>query len=83
MQSEKVQIGSWVQIKFFDGRVKTFTICNSASTAEPELGVIFFRAPLAAALLGHSTGEHIKYQAAGRLLEVEIMRVESMANSPP
>lgn len=50
--------------------------------ADPKAGLIAWRAPVAAALVGHGTGERVVVQLAGREVELTILAVCNVPQPP-
>ena len=72
--STKVSIGGSVQVRDDRGRERTFTIVGSAEI-DPMNGRISNDSPAARALLGAKAGETVSFDAPGRAINFEVLRV--------
>ncbi len=70
---DKISIGSSVDVEI-DGQIKTYQILGSAETA-PAAGIISYRSPLGAALLGHKPGDQISFPAGKRAMLCRVIKI--------
>ena len=72
--TENVGLGSQVTVAEEGFEPETYIIVGSAE-ADPGNGRISNESPLGKALMGHSVGERVTYQAPGGKIAVEIVRI--------
>ena len=70
----KVSVGGSVQVRDDRGRERTYTIVGSAEI-DPTNGRISNDSPAARALLGAKAGETVSFNAPGRKVQYEVIRV--------
>ncbi len=70
----EVAIGSKVDVKFSDGFIENYKIL-SETEANPRAGIISYKSPLGAALLGKKVGDRVKYSTGSSTEEVEVISI--------
>jgi len=73
--SDKVVLGSQVTVAEEGMDPETYIIVGSAE-ADPGNGRISNESPLGKALMGHTVGDRVTYEAPGGKIAVEILRIE-------
>jgi transcription elongation factor GreB len=75
----KVAFGAWVTVEDEDGRQSTWRIVGP-DEADPKRRLLSVHAPVARALLGHSTGDSVAVERPGGPVELTVVDVR---RSPP
>jgi transcription elongation GreA/GreB family factor len=72
--TDQVSIGCKVEVKFSDGSIETYKVLSEAE-ANPRTGIISYKSPLGATLLGKRVGEKVKYSVNSITEEVVIISI--------
>jgi transcription elongation factor GreA len=72
-----VSVGCEVEVKFSDGAVERFKILGHADS-NPSAGVLSYKSPLGAALLGKLAGASVTYVVGGQSERVKILSVSAL-----
>lgn len=72
---ERVAFGTRVTVRAENGRENTYTLVGAAE-ADPAHGLINFKSPLAAALLGHETGDTVTWSRPAGEATLTIEKIE-------
>ena len=70
----KVQVGSTLKVKNFDGKEQEFTIV-SAQNADPSSGKISYDSPIGSAFMGHAVKEEIKIKLPSGVKKYIILEI--------
>jgi len=71
---DRVELGSSVTVEI-NKQIKSYRILGSAET-DPRSGIISYRSPFGAALMGHSSGELIKIRINNKEIICRIIKIE-------
>jgi transcription elongation GreA/GreB family factor len=72
-----VSVGCEVEVKFSDGAVERFKILGHADS-DPAAGVLSYKSPLGAALIGKPAGASVTYNVGGLSERVKILSVAAL-----
>lgn len=72
-----VSVGCEVEVKFSDGAVERYKILGHADS-DPAAGVLSYKSPLGAALLGKVVGAAVTYSVGGQSERVRILSVAAL-----
>ena len=78
----KVKIGCWVIVQAVNGDISSTYKIVTDKCAEPAAGRISALSPLGAALLGHTTGDSVEFQAHGAARAFRILKVIATLPAP-